>query len=182
MRQKIKAWIRDETRVDWRRVTGMIAIVLISALVSAPLLDLLDTVGHAQQQTVNTAVVNPAPSLLTTTNTNLTTAVIALASAQGGTSGSGFVTGTHNIYGWQLSGATPCYVQVFDRYPASAITVGTTVPVTSLVVTSSSAIQSWTVFPFSAFSITSALGLAATTTQGGATVCSTTPIVQFLYK
>lgn len=183
MRHKIKTWIHEQTRVEWRRVVSMLTIIVVSAVLVAPLTGILDGLAYAQQQTVNTAVANPAPSMLTTSNTVLLTAVIALASGQSGTLGTGFVTGTHNIYGWQILGATTaCYVQIFDRYPASAISVGTTVPVTSLVQTASSALNSWTVFPYPAFSITSALGMASTTTQGGSTACSTPPLVQFLYK
>lgn len=84
--------------------------------------------------------------------------------------------------GWFLGNpaATICYVQIFDVATAGAVTLGTTVPVKSLMMPAGAAANVPAVAPGIAFA--SGIQVACTTTSTGSTPCGTGCDVNFDYK
>src|SRR5262245_34279442 len=121
--------------MNWKLLFRFTASVLIAALLAGPISSRMD----AQQQNANMPTgATGAGMLYTTTSTNAAVAVIALQQGKAGTLATDFVTGTHNVFGYYAQGPVNCFVQVFDRFPVTSITLGTTVPLTSLVMDTNS--------------------------------------------
>lgn len=91
------------------------------------------------------------------------------------------LTGPTSIYGIRVDGATPCYLNIYDYSTAAQVTPGTTTPLTSVFVSGSSGgIFQPTNFP--TFTVQQGLVVTASTSPGGSTNCSTSPVIQGWYK
>lgn len=139
---------------------------------------------QAQQTIINVPISGSGfPMALTGTTTASTTAIAptraGLKTTDSGNTGGLF--GSHPIYGYRADGVGPCFVQVFDNYPTTAVTVGTTAPIASLPIMANSALG-FDHSPLPLFTIDSALVIAATTTPLGSTACASAgAVVTFQY-
>lgn len=91
------------------------------------------------------------------------------------------LTGTHNIYGWNISGPAGCYLQVYDTGPnINNVTPGTTAPVFSFATggTTGQIYHIRSEVPF--FSVSSTLQIFGSTAPSGGTAC-TSPIEAMFY-
>lgn len=173
-------FLREQARVRVRNVLGPLVLLILSAVLVVPLMDVVERTAEAQAQQVaipsNTAVA----ALLASGTTDLSATAFNLVRVTNA-GATPDINGAHGIYGWAIfngTGSSPCYVQFFDRYPASTITVGTTLPQFALPFSNGISTGGiGTVFPnvyispFPIYQMTSGLGLAATTTRNGNTVC-----------
>ena len=175
---RIRDFLKAQTRVRLRHVLGPSLLVILSAALVVPLLDLVERQAEAQGQQVNVPSLAAAAALLSSGTTDLTaTAFNLVRVTNAGTTPD--ITGNHGIYGWDVfngSGSSPCYLQVFDRYPAASVSVGTTLPNFALpfyngVSTPNLNTPSFYISPFPVYNLTSGFVVVATTTRNGSTVC-----------
>ncbi len=157
----------------------------IRAFLSVLLL-LAPVLSFAQQGNVTTVPRAGAlySGTITTTTILTATPVMLLSQQSNGTDGTGGITGTHSVIGYQWQGAaTACYIQIFDTGPLAAqVSVGTTVPLVSLPVQGSSSLGLQSIGGLPLWTMSSTLVAAATTTPTGSTACPTSPVGFLIFK
>lgn len=180
---KLKSFLRRQTEVRLRRVIPVVAVVLLSALLTIPLVEYSDgLVSNAQTQMLVVPTANPAFSLVSTVNTALTTTATGFGFYGAGTNTTSTVNtvvGNHDVYGFSMynNSTTNCYIQFYDQTVAS-ITVGTTIPkfvlpVPAATTTSGGGAPIIYISPLPVFTISSTLAAAATATPLGNGSCIT---------
>jgi hypothetical protein len=97
------------------------------------------------------------------------------------TSAANVKTSSGSLYAYAIgnANASTCYLQIFNATAAN-VTLGTTVPVLSIPVPSSS-ISGTVYLSFPQIYFSNAISIAATTTYGGSTTCSTGMTVNLWY-
>lgn len=150
-------------------------ILSITLLLLLPLLLLPPTFGQQQQVQVPSPAANAAMNVTATTTFSTT----AIGAPVGNAGSANVLTGTHNIYGYQMIYAPSalgdvCWLQVFDQQVAS-VTVGTTRPkfaIPILNANSSGGINpNPAISAIPMFNMTSTLTVAAASTPTGNTAC-----------
>lgn len=181
MNEKVQRFLREQTRVRTRQVLGPIVLVILSAALVVPLLNIVEQKADAQSQQVPVPSQAQGVALLASGTTDLTATIFNLVRVTtAATPLTPDITGDHSIYGWSIfngSGSSPCYIQIFDRYPTTSITVGTTLPsfampIYNLVSTPVGSVPSFYMSPYPLFHLTSGFGVVATTTRNGNTICT----------
>ncbi len=192
MNEKLKSFIRAQTRVRPKWVAGMTAILLVAALVTVPLADMVNQPVSAQQQMVLSATAAAGPALSNTINTTMQSGNTTTLQVKGNgdLTTQTQVVGNHDIYGLTYvnnNGPAVCFLQVFDGFPAGAVAVGTSLPkyvfpmLQQMLTTTVTVPTNQPNLPL--FNITSALTVSATTTPTGSTNCGTgTIFVSIAFK
>lgn len=175
---KTMLWLngrRSPRSLNW--IITVITLLVFSAQFTQVIL--------AQQPVVNVPTAQSSAQLLASVTT--TTPTTGTATTRPAPQGDSSITvptqisGAASIYGWRISLAAGCYLQIFDRGPnVNNVTPGTTPPLTSWASTPSTG--DIYVSDVALTGITSMLQVFASTAPSGGTICTSPAVVQFFYK